>query len=129
MLLTTVQQHVQVVRGADPVELLPSVPSADLFRSFHDGLAPLLDDLVGDERNVLLTLARMVVTLKTGEILSKDEAVSRIVPSLGESERSVLNLAASGYLGELEDDWSTKQGPALATAACLAEQIRATTTE
>lgn len=129
VLLSTVQQHAQLVRGPDPVDLLPPVPPADLFRSLHDGLSPLLEDLVGDERNVLLTLARMIVTLKTGGILSKHEAVRQIVPSLEESDRSVLNLAASGYLGEVEDDWSTMRGPALATATVLAEQIRATATD
>ena len=31
-----------------------------------DSLGPLLDDLAGDERSVLLTLARMVITCDTG---------------------------------------------------------------
>ncbi|MDQ0373940.1 aminoglycoside adenylyltransferase domain-containing protein [Cellulomonas humilata] len=51
---------------------MPAAPVADLRRSIDDSLEPLLDGLVGDERNVVLTLARMVVTLETGAIVSKD---------------------------------------------------------
>lgn len=36
---------------------------------------PPFAELVGDERNVLLTLARMILTLDTGRIVPKDEAV------------------------------------------------------
>jgi streptomycin 3"-adenylyltransferase len=98
---------------------------ADLHWAIHDGLAPLLDDLVGDERNVLLTLARMLVTLQTGEIVSKDQAADRIMLTLAEPDRAVLELAAAGYLGERDDDWSQEQGSARQTALHLAAQIRA----
>lgn len=129
VLLTTVQQHAQVLRGPEPADVLHPVPAADLRQSIHDNLAPLLDDLVGDERNVLLTLARMIVTLETGEIVSKDQAVRRVVPSMGEPDRSVLILAAGGYLGEVEDGWSQRQEPARATAMGLAARIRDCGTE
>ena len=56
-------------------------------------------NLLGDERNVLLTLARMVLTVETGHIASKDEAVEWILPSLREPHISVLTLAAMGYAG------------------------------
>lgn len=125
VLLTTLQQHALVLRGPDPADLLRPIPASDLRRSLHDSLPPLLDDLVGDERNVLLTLARMLVTLKTGEIVAKDEAVRRILPVVAESDRSVLTLAAGGYLGQRQDDWSRKQQEAHETAAHLATQIRA----
>jgi len=104
VLLTTLQQHALVLRGPDPADLLRPVPPSDLRRSLFDSLAPLLDDLVGDERNVLLTLARMLVTLETGEIVAKDEAVRRILPVVRESDHSVLALTAGGYLGQCQDD-------------------------
>ncbi len=72
-----------------------------------DSLDPLLDDLVGDERNVLLTLARMIVTLESGEIVSKDEAVRRVLPTVDDHSRAVLAYAAAGYLGEVDDDWTS----------------------
>lgn len=125
VLLTTLQQHALVLRGLDPAEFLCPVPPSDLRRSLFDSLAPLLDNLVGDERNVLLTLARMLVTLQTGEIVAKDEAARRILPVVSESNRLVLALAAESYLGQCEDDWSHWQTEAHAAAAHLSTQIHA----
>jgi predicted nucleotidyltransferase len=126
VLVTTLQQHAKVLRGAHPADLLPRVPAADLRRSVHDSLMPLLEDLVGDERNVLLTLARMLVTLESGEIVSKDEAVRRILPVMPEPHRTLMSLAVSGYLGRVRDNWSALQVEAQETAAYLASRIQAT---
>jgi streptomycin 3"-adenylyltransferase len=125
VLLTSLQTHAQVLRGPDPADVLHLVPAQDLRLAMRDSLAPLLDDLIGDERNVLLTLARMLVTLETGEILSKDQAARRILPSLRDPDRSVLALATAGYLGECEDDWSRKAEQTRKTALDLAVRIRA----
>ncbi|MFC4785451.1 aminoglycoside adenylyltransferase domain-containing protein [Nocardioides sp. MAHUQ-72] len=124
VLLTTLAQHAQVLRGPSPGDLLPAVPVGDLCRALHDSLPSLLDNLAGDERNVLLTLARMVVTLESGEIVSKDEAARRIRDGLPEEHHAVLSLAAAGYVGEREDDWTLHQAASRATAAHLAERIR-----
>ncbi len=125
VLLTTVQEHARALRGPDPADLLHPVPVEDLRRAMQDCLDPLLEDLVGDERNVLLTLARMLVTLETGEILSKDQAARRILPGLREPDRSLMALAAAGYLGECEDDWSRQSEQTRAAALRLAVRIRA----
>lgn len=124
VLLTTLQQHAEVLRGPDPTSLLRPVPLADLRRSARDSLVPLLSDLIGDERNVLLTLARMLVTLDTGDIVPNDEAVRRILPGLHEPHRALLSLAVAGYLGDVPDDWSKRQEEARATATYLASRIR-----
>ena len=124
VLLTTLQQHAKVLRGPDPADLLRPVPAADLHRSAHDSLVPLLNDLIGDERNVLLTLARMLVTIDTGDIVSKDEAVRRILPGLHEPHRTLIALAVGGYLGEVQDDWSEWQEEVRDTATHLASRIQ-----
>lgn len=125
VLVTTLQQRSLTLRGPGPADLLEPVPPADLRRSLRDSLPPLLDDLEGDERNVLLTLARMVVTLDTGRIFAKDEAARRILPSLPEPYQAALLLAVDGYLGEVADDWSSRRADARDAAGHLAERIRA----
>jgi predicted nucleotidyltransferase len=123
VLLTTAQQHAVCLRGPAPGALLSPVPRQDLHGSIHDSLPALMADLVGDERNVLLTLARMVLTIETGRIAPKDEAVEWVLPDLGEPHRSVLSLAAGGYRGDLDDDWTERQDAARDTAEHLVTRI------
>jgi len=125
VLLTSLQQHAQVLTGVPPTEVLDPVSAHDLRRSVKDSLASLLGDLEGDERNVLLTLARMVVTLDTGQIVSKDEAARQVLPSLDRRGQTAMTLALRGYLGEVQDDWSDDRIEREDTAAVLAARIRA----
>ena len=125
VLVTSLLQHAHVLSGPAPRELLGPVPAHDLRASITDGLAPLLGDLHGDERNVLLTLARMVVTLDTGQIVSKDEAARRVIPSLDRRGGSVMTRALRGYLGEVEDSWSMRDADLEHTVAILARRIQA----
>jgi predicted nucleotidyltransferase len=122
VLLTTARERAQGLTGPPADELLEAVPPDDLRRALHDVVPGLVAALVGDERNVLLTLARVVVTLETGRIVAKDEAARAVLPLLGEPARTVLTLAYRGYLGEVVDDWSVLQPGAGAIAALLAER-------
>lgn len=124
VLITTVRQRADCLRGPHPRDLLEQVPTGDLHRSIQDSLTPLVDNLVGDERNVLLTLARMVVTVETGQIVSKDEAVERILPSLREGHRATLSLAAQAYLGHMVDEWDQRQREARDASEHLTARIR-----
>lgn len=124
VLLTSVRQHAVRLRGPHPRDLLAPVPTEDLHRAIHDSLAALLDDLVGDERNVLLTLARMVVTLETDEIVPKDRAADIVGATLSEPYRSTLALARRGYSGQATDQWSDRRTEAYDAASHLAERIR-----
>ena len=55
-------------------ELVEPVPRGDLVRAMTDELPSLLDDLEDDTRNVVLTLARIWMTVETGEIRAKEIA-------------------------------------------------------
>ncbi len=84
--------------GPPPAEILDAVPPADLRRAIVAGVPGLLADLEPDTRNVILTLARIWVTLATGEILSKDAAAAWAVDRLPPEHRPVLARARDAYL-------------------------------
>lgn len=123
ILLTAARSASEPLRGPALDQVSDSVPMSHVRRAIRDSLDPLLGDLVGDERNVLLTLARMVVTLETGWIMTKDQAACRVMHRLPLAGREVLDLARRGYLGEVVDDWTALREPARRTAECLAAQL------
>ncbi|MFB8018547.1 aminoglycoside adenylyltransferase family protein [Streptomyces rubiginosohelvolus] len=94
--------------GPRPVQVLDPVPHADLVRASVAGIPELLDDLEGDTRNVLLTLARIWATLATGRIMPKDAAAGWAVGQLPPEHRAVLEHARRLYLtcSYTEESWS-----------------------
>jgi len=126
------------LRGPDLAGVLDPVPDDDVQRALDLTLPALLDDLVGDERNVLLTLARMWATRRTGVILPKDAAadwaIARLREASGTSEASdaadatvtsaSLALARDAYLGRADDDdWSSRAAEAAVAARLLAARV------
>lgn len=94
--------------GPRPAQVLDPVPHADLVRASVAGIPELLDDLEGDTRNVLLTLARIWATLATGRIMPKDAAADWAVGQLPPEHRAVLEHARRLYLtcSYAEESWS-----------------------
>jgi predicted nucleotidyltransferase len=92
--------------GPPAAELLDPVPPEDVARAMRDGIPGLLADLDDDTANVLLTLARIWVTLTTGQIVPKDVAADWALERLPEEHRPVLVRARAVYLGEAEDAWN-----------------------
>src|SRR5699024_399381 len=66
----------------------------------------LMEEIIGDEMNSLLTLARILVTLDTGQIVSKDAAADMIAPTLNDADRALMELARDVYLGNAPDSWT-----------------------
>ncbi len=125
VVLTSARQHSSVLLGPPLTELTDAVPPEHLTRSMFDALPGLLDDLVGDERNVLLTLARMLFTLRTGLIAPKDVAAADVCRTLPSAHARTLDLAARAYRGEVGDDWSDLRDAAVATSTALTDRIHA----
>ena len=98
-LLTMVLAADRAAFGPPPSSLLDPVPADDLVRAVVDGIPALLEDLDDDTRNVLLTLARILVTVETGAIVAKDAAAERVLPRLEGRERAVLERALDAYRG------------------------------
>lgn len=104
-LLTQARQHSIALAGPPAAEFFDPVPEGDLFRALADTLklwkAPL--DWAGDERNVVLTLARVWYSAATGKIAPKDVAADWVVERLPDEHRSALSEARQAYLGHCED--------------------------
>ncbi|GAB3117684.1 aminoglycoside adenylyltransferase family protein [Streptomyces calidiresistens] len=98
-------------------------PSPHRLRAASLAVTPALPaEIQGDERNVLLTLARVLVTLETGRIVPKDVAARIIAPTLRGSDRDLLELARAGYLGTVVDDWTGLLPGAVSLARALADR-------
>jgi len=106
VLITMVRQRSRPLLGAAASEVLDAVPRAELVRAMVDCVPSLMSDLADDTRNVLLTLARIWVTVVTGTIQSKDEAAGWALARLPGAHRPVLERARDLYLaGGDGDPW------------------------
>lgn len=110
--------------GPELRDVLGPVPAADVQRAIRDSLPELLDHLRGDERNVLLTLARMWFTASGGEFASKDTAaIWAVNHGLSEDQGTLLRTAGQAYLGECEDNWEGLGGQAQNLARMMTREI------
>lgn len=53
----------------------------------------MIQEIKGDERNVILTLARMWQMMMTGEITPKDVAAAWAIPRLPKEHATLLDMA------------------------------------
>lgn len=106
ILLTNIRQHSVSLKGPEAKTFFDPVPRADLVRSLQDTVAQWNepDDWAGDERNIVLALARCWYTASTGEIASKDTAADWLLDKEQGSNRTLLSKARAAYLGEAKDD-------------------------
>jgi streptomycin 3"-adenylyltransferase len=108
-LITMVLQANRAVLGPPPADIFDPVPASDLRRAVVAGIDSLMADLGDDTRNVILTLARIWLTLATGEVGSKDAAADWALPRLPEEHRAVLARARAIYLGDEDERWDDLQ--------------------
>lgn len=125
LVLHQVRQCSVTLWGDDVDGNIPPIPPHDLRRATGDALPALLARIEGDERNGLLTLARMWLMLETGEIATKDVAGAWAVQRLTPEQGQLLALARLGYLGEVQDDWRGKAAQVAELACSLSDRITA----
>jgi streptomycin 3"-adenylyltransferase len=123
LLLAMVLQAGHPLFGPGPADVLDPVPPADIRRALIDVVPGLLDDLEGDEANVLLTLARTWVTLATGVFQPKDAAADWVLSRLPDEDRGVLAHARAVYIGMEPDTWDGRRAAVRACAACMERGI------
>lgn len=124
LLLEDARQNHRTLFGPDLQEFLAAPPPALLARACRDALPALVEELHTDTRNTLLTLARMVVTVTTGQIVSKHRAAVMAAGELPQAEGALLLRAAEEHRGETSVDWGQEQVPAQRAADRLASRIR-----
>lgn len=123
LLLAQARGEAVALFGPPFAGLAGAIPAFDVRRALADTLPDLLDSLVGDERNVLLTLARMWRTAVIGDFVAKDVAAEWAAPQLAEPACAVLLDAARAYQGQIVDDWSGRRQETQVTADTLRDLV------
>ena len=123
VLAQAAQEAISLV-GPTREHLLPSVPHGDVRRAITDALPALTGNLSGDERNVLLTLARMWYTLETGKFAPKDAAAKWALARVSPQTAPVLALAQAAYRGAVSDNWQSGLTLARQAAEELVQHVR-----
>lgn len=97
----------------------------DQVRAIAAAMIPaLLDDLEGDTRNVLLTLARMWATMATGELHSKGNAAVWASSRLPADARGLLDHARTLYENGGWGEWAAVMADARRVAQLMVDEIR-----
>lgn len=123
IILSQVIHNSILLAGNAASKMLDPVPMSDVRRGMHACLPGLIESTKGDERNVILTLARMWVTAATGEFLPKDEAAQWAVPRLPKSLAGLLEFAGRAYRDECVDNWDSLGSEVAAFAMHIRKEI------
>ena len=123
LVLAQARQEAISLVGQGAAELLPEISLNHLRQAMADALPALLRALRGDERNVLLTLARMWCTASTGEFVTKDAAAAWAIPQMADQDAATLDYARRAYLGEIIDEWRTRWDDTRRLAEHLRERV------
>lgn len=100
-------------------DLVPRLPRSHVAKALADSLQPLLDNLKGDERNVLLTLARMWRTASERDFIAKDAAAFWAADRLPPPTARILRQCGLAYQGRYIDDWQSQRADAEQAAVIL----------
>lgn len=111
ILLTKARNHSICLEGAEATDLFDPVPHTDVLQALRDMVAQWNEpaDWAGEERHIVLALARGWYTASTGGIASKEAAAAWLLElPLGDTHRQVLHqvlkTARAAYLGLAQDD-------------------------
>lgn len=105
ILLAKVRHASITVRGPEAATMLPVVPGIDVHDALRKTIAQWVhpEEWAGEERGVVLTLARVWFTAATGEIAAKDSAARWLLERLPAQQVPVLELALESYVGSMPD--------------------------
>ena len=107
ILLTHARQHSLALVGPNAEEFFEPVPENDFYKVLSEtlNLWKKCEDWAGDERNIVLTLARIWYSAATGNIAPKDIAADWLLKRLPAIYQPILHKALQAYLGLCEDNF------------------------
>lgn len=123
ILLWQARSHSLSLKGPEAIEVIEPISMNDIQKAIRCSLPNLIAGVKGDERNVLLTLARMWFTIATGEICSKDMAAEWVIPRLPQNLAVLLEIARNAYMGECEDCWGDLEAEITSLVAFMNNSI------
>lgn len=100
ILLRKVKQNSLVLYGKTAREVLPTISDEAFRQAIKASLPQLIQEIEEDQTNVILTLCRMLYSIQTGKITSKDRAVDYAIPYLPPSFYGLVLEAKDHYLGK-----------------------------
>ena len=124
LILAQARLEARTLFGPSAADMLPSIPRTDVAQAVRDSLPTVLAAIPGDERNALLTLARMWRTMTDGSFVSKAAAAEWACPRLSHTAADELALAREEYLDGGTIDWSSRSAAVQGTALELVQKIR-----
>jgi len=126
ILLAQARRNSICLFGPPAAALFDPVPPADLDRALADTVAQwnAPPDWEGDERTVVLALARIWFSVATGGIASKDAAAAWALERLPPAHRPILADARDAYLGGTPDGLADRPEPMAAFVHHMKAAIR-----
>lgn len=99
ILMTKLRLHSVPLRGPEAADLFEPVPPSDLRKAFAATIAQWNSepDWLGEERNIVLALARIWFSVSIGSIASKDAAAAWVAERLPSEHAALLASAADSY--------------------------------
>lgn len=119
ILLATAMASHRVLHGPSLDSLVAEIPLALLREAQRAAVPALVEDLHGNGRDVLLTLARALHTVDTGGIVPKDHAAGLAAKRVDADGAELLRAAAREYRGEEWVDWERESKRVSALARSL----------
>lgn len=123
ILLWQARSYSLSLKGPEAIKVIEPISMIDIQKAIRCSLPGLIASVKGDERNVLLTLARMWFTMTTGEICPKDIAAEWAIPKLPQNLAALLEIARKAYLGECDDCWSDLEAEIASLVAFMNKSI------
>ncbi|MGW0179343.1 aminoglycoside adenylyltransferase family protein [Nocardia sp. NPDC003345] len=124
ILIAMARKASRTLYGPPAQRVFAPVPRGDIARAIVASLPALLGAATGDERNTVLTLARMWVTAESGALVSKADAAASLAGRVPADHAATLRYARAGYLGVAADDWTGRSEEVAAFARYAADRIR-----